>query len=159
MAGYGDDAGFTAWLADNGYELPDEAPAVAVLRQRGATIVDALYGSRFVGEPTGGFAQERAWPRTGAFAKGTVIPADVVPNDVIIASYHAALSAVESTGDNTAIGTPQIIKRDKVGDVETEFADTASAFRWGDDVPVSILDGLLAPYLRISSCLGIWSVG
>lgn len=159
MAGYGDDAGFTAWLTDNGYELPDAAPAVAVLRQRGATIVDALYGSRFVGEPTGGFEQERAWPRTGAFVQGRAIPDDVIPNAVITASYHAALSAVESTGENTAIGTPQIIKRDKVGDVETEFADTASAFQWGDDVPISILDGLLAPYLRIPSCLGIWSVG
>ncbi len=159
MAGYGDDAGFSAWLVDNGYTLPAEAPEPAVLRNRGANVIDSLYGSRFVGEPTGGFAQERAWPRTGAYALGQAIPDDLVPDAVIKASYHAALGAIESTGESTSIGAADVIKRDKVGDSETEFADLTSAFKWGDDVPISLLDGLLAPFLRVSLGFGLWSIG
>ena len=89
MAGYGEDNGFTAWLADNGLTLPDDALAVAVLRQRGSSYIDGLYGLKFSGQPTGGLAQERAWPRTGAEALGQSIPADLVPNAIIQASYAA----------------------------------------------------------------------
>ena len=66
MAGYGDDDGFQAFLTANGYTLPDGAPAAAVLRQRGSVYVDGTYSLRFSGSPTGGAAQEREWPRTGA---------------------------------------------------------------------------------------------
>lgn len=159
MAGYGTDEGFNAWLAAEGYAAPANPPTVAQLRQRGSTVVDALYGARFVGEPAGGVAQERAWPRFGAFAMGQAIPVDVIPDAVVKASYHAALAAVADTGGSTAIDTPRAIKRDKVGDVETEFADAPAPFQWNDDVPVTVLDGLLAPFLRGSSGFGIWSVG
>jgi hypothetical protein len=73
MAGYGTDAGFTAWASENGYTLPAEAPSVEVLRNRGAGYIDGVYGARFSGIPTGGFEQERAWPRTGAYAYGQPI--------------------------------------------------------------------------------------
>lgn len=67
MAGYGDDAGFEAWLTENGYTLPGGAPSGEVLRNRGAGYIDGVYGARFSGIPTGGLAQERAWPRAGAY--------------------------------------------------------------------------------------------
>lgn len=159
MAGYGSDEGFAAWLTANGYSLPDGAPAPASLRERGSVTVDALYGGRFVGEPTGGVSQERAWPRTGAFAMGGAIPPDVVPVAVVSASYHAALASVPNSGASTSINAPQAIKRDRVGDAETEFADAAAPFQWSDDVPVSVLDGLLAPFLRSSFGFWIRSVG
>lgn len=90
---------------------------------------------------------------------GGVIPPDAIPAAVVNASYHAALSAVTNSGASTAINAPQAVKRDKVGDAETEFADAAAPFQWSDDVPVSILDGLLAPFLRSSFSFGIRSVG
>ena len=42
MAGYGDDTGFAAWLADAGLSLPVGAPLPAVLRQRGSDYLDAV---------------------------------------------------------------------------------------------------------------------
>lgn len=159
MAGYGTDEGFNTWLTENGYELPDDAPAPAVLRQRGSTFIDALYGSRFTGQPTQGALQERAWPRVCAYAYGAPIASDVIPDAVVRASYHAALVETSSTGGSLSISIPGSIKRDKVGDVETEYADATGAFVGGDDVPVSILDGLLAPLLLLNTNILIRSVG
>ena len=158
MAGYGTDDGFNTWLTENGYELPDDAPAPAVLRQRGSTFIDALYGARFTGEPTQGALQERSWPRMGAYAYGAPIASDVIPDAVVKASYHAALASTGSEA-SLSISTPAPIKRDKVGDVETEFADVYGAFKGGDDVPLSILDGLLAPLLLLNANILIRSVG
>ena len=68
MAGYGDDSGLAAYLAAQGYVLPEGAATLAVLRQRGSDYLDGLYGAQFRGVPTDGVTQERAWPRTGATA-------------------------------------------------------------------------------------------
>lgn len=159
MAGYGTDEGFNAWLTENGYALPEGAPAPAVLRQRGATFIDAVYGARFVGEPTGGAVQERAWPRTGAYAYGAPIAVDAIPDAVVKASYHAGLASASWTGGSLSVSTPASVKRRKVGDVEVEFSDSVAAFQWADDVPVSILDGLLAPLLATRTYLLIRSIG
>lgn len=159
MSGYGSDEGFNAWIAENGYTLPDGAPSAAVLRERGSVTIDALYGGRFVGEPTGGVEQERAWPRTGAFAMGVAIAPDAIPNAVIKASFHAALAASSAVGGSLVVGTPGTVKRRKVGDVETEFSDGAGAFKASGDVPVTILDGLLAPFLEPEYGFFIRSVG
>lgn len=158
MAGYGTDSGFTAWLADNGYSLPDGAPAPAVLRQRGSQYIDALYGSRFMGYPTGGAAQERAWPRTGVFAFGGVLPSDEVPLAVVQAAYAASLAASAFSGSLTLANSAPV-KRRKVGDVETEFSDASAGFEWSGDVPATVLDGLLAPFLLSKSNIMIRSVG
>lgn len=158
MAGYGTDEGFTAWLTENGYTLPAGAPSPAVLRQRGSTTIDALYGSRFVGHPTQGAAQERQWPRIGAYALGAYLVPDAVPDAVVKASYHAAFAALGSSPSGL-ITNPSQAKRVKVGDVETEFATSQASFTGSDDVPVTILDGLLAPFLVGDSNFMIRSVG
>lgn len=79
MAGYGDDAGFTAWLTDYGYQLPTDPtpPSAAVLRNRGSNYIDAVYGSRFLGSVVDA-AQERQWPREGAIVNGKLLPSNVV---------------------------------------------------------------------------------
>lgn len=156
MAGYGDDEGLTAWLSSSGYSLPDGSPSSAVLRQRGSDFLDALYGSRFSGEPTGGIAQERAWPRTGAYAWGEPIASDAVPATVVKAAYHAAyLQALSPAGTSSILSNPARVKRDKVGDTETEFfAGTDS------DAPVTVFDGVLAPFLDTAKALlGIRAIG
>lgn len=85
MAGYGDDSAFNAWLVENGYPLPADAPSPAVLRQRGSDYLDVTYGPRFVGTPTDA-TQEREWPRTGAFIFGTELATGVIPDRVVKAS-------------------------------------------------------------------------
>lgn len=156
MAGYGDDSGFAEWLAANGYSLPDSAPSPAVLRQRGSVEIDALYGSRFVGQPTDGVAQERAWPRTGAVVFGSAVASDVVPSAVVTASYHAAYFATQNAGPSETIGDAGRIKRDRVGDAETEFFGPGAG--GSDHGLVTVYDGILAPYLN-GPGFGIWSIG
>lgn len=168
MAGYGDDNGFNAWLTENGYTLPAGAPAPAVLRQRGSTYVDGLYGSqfserRFSGAPTGGFAQERAFPRTGAKAYNTDIPADVTPVAVINASYFAAWYEGNNDGAlaATVVAAAQI-KSEQIGKLKTDYFE-GSGNALADATPMLLaVEGLLAPFLIPdvpTVATSIWSIG
>lgn len=149
MAGYGTDQAFTDWLTENGYSLPAGAPAPAVLRNRGAGYIDGVYGARFSGIPTGGFAQERAWPRTGAYAYGQPIGDSIIPDAVIKASYAAAWQEASSPGSLFAVGSAATaIKREKVGVIEVEYQANNGA--WAVEslsLMLTAVDGLLAPFL------------
>jgi hypothetical protein len=147
MAGYGDDSGFTAWLAANGYVLPAGAPSPAVLRQRGSTYIDGLYGPRFSGVPTGGFAQERAWPRTDACAYGSSIGSGIIPDAVVQASYFAAYAEAVAPGSLSTTYTPGTAKvLTEVKGIKWEVVGDASEA--GAMIPViSAVEGLLAPFL------------
>ncbi len=164
MAGYGDDNAFTAWLATNGFSLPPGAPAVAVLRQRGSAYLDGLYGARFPGAPSGGFSQERAWPRTGAVAYGQPIPENIIPAAIEQASYFAALREAQQPGSLAATVTPgRQVKREKVeGAVEREFFEAGSDAASNATPVLTAVDGLVAPYLAPSDLgagFAVWAVG
>lgn len=148
MAGYGDDDGLTEWLTANGYSLPDGAPSAAVLRQRGSAYVDGVYGPRAYGAPTGGYAQERAWPRTGATAYGSAIPDDAIPNAWVEASYAAALYEAQNPGGLAVVATPgQAVRREKVGVVEQEFFEAAGTALEAATPMLLTVEGLVAPFL------------
>lgn len=162
MAGYGGDSEFQAWLDENGYVLPGDAPSKAVLRNRGSQYIDAVYGSRFLGSVVDP-VQERQWPRECAIVNGKLIPSDVVPVAVINASYQAAYQEAVKPGSLSSVGTSSsAVKRVKVGQIEKEYQTakddgTASAI-----TPlISIVDGMLAPFLKDEDlvCFGLWSVG
>lgn len=148
MAGYGSEEGLTTFLTDNGYTLPVGAPAPAVLRQRGSAYLDGLYGPRFVGTPTDGFTQERAWPRTDAEAYGTAIPSNTVPVAIEHASYFAAYQEAVSPGSLSVVANASAaIKREKIDVIETEYV-TGSGDALKDATPVlSAIEGLVAPFL------------
>lgn len=156
MAGYGTDEAFAAWLTANGYTLPGGAATPAVLRQRGSSYIDGTYGPRFSGTPAGGFAQERAWPRTGAYAYGSAIGSDVVPDAVVQASYFAAYAEALSPGSLSVTVTPgRQVKRQKVDTIEREFFEAG-----GDPVAaarpvITAVEGLLAPFLVPAGGIGI----
>ncbi|WP_416066099.1 DnaT-like ssDNA-binding protein [Rhizobium sp. ZK1] len=162
MAGYGDDAGFTAWLADNGYSLPVGAPSQAVLRNRSSNYIDAAYGARFLGSVVDP-AQERQWPREGAIVNGKLLPSNVVPAAVINASYEAAYQEAASPGSLSVVGSASsAVKREKVGQLEVEYQSAESDGTASGITPlISIVDGMLAPYLRCEDLvyLGIMSIG
>ena len=149
MAGYGTDEGLTAWLAANGYTMPEGAPQPAILRQRGSSYVDGLYGPRFSGYPTGGFEQERAFPRTCAtFATyGTQIPTDLIPRAVIEASYAAAYyEATNPDGLSAAVTAAGAVKREKVDVIEVEYFQGSGSAVENATVVLSSVEGLLAPF-------------
>lgn len=149
MAGYGDDQGFEDWLTANGHSLPESAPAPAVLRQRGSSYVDGLYGSRFVGTPTAGFAQERAWPRTGARVYGAEIPDSTIPSAIIEASYAAAWHEALNPGSLSAAASASgAVKRERIeGAVEVEYFEGSGSALENATVSLSTVEGLLAPFL------------
>ncbi len=164
MAGYGTDSGFAAWLADNGYELPTSPvpPSAAVLRNRGSNYIDATYGARFLGSIADA-SQERQWPREGAIVNGKLLPSDVVPAAVVNASYQAAYQEATSPGSLSVVGSASsAVKREKVGQLEVEYAAAESDGTAAGITPlISIVDGMLAPYLRCEDLtyLGILSIG
>lgn len=164
MAGYGTDPLFEQWLSENGYSLPEDAPTPAVLRQRGSQYIDSLYGARFVGEPVDPFTQERAWPRRGAIVGGVAIPETTIPNAVIYASFYAAYQEATNPGSLSAVGSSTTtVKREKVGELEIEYQSSSSSGPLVDGLTpiMTVVDGMLAPYLRIvpAQSIGIWSIG
>ena len=166
MAGYGDDNGFTAWLASNGFALPSGSPAEAVLRQRGSTYVDATYGPRlYCSAPTGGIDQERQWPRIGHVVRGQSIPDDAIPLAWVNASYRAAwLIASNPNAFTSTVNPNQRVKRQKVDVIEREFFDNGEleAGSGGAAVIDAEIDGLVSPFLcppLDGKGLGIWAIG
>ncbi|MER8925790.1 DnaT-like ssDNA-binding protein [Mesorhizobium sp. M0859] len=148
MAGYGDDAGFTAYAAAAGYTVP--AGTIAAARQRGSAYIDGTYGMRFPGQPTGGLAQERAWPRTGATVYGSTLASDLIPQRVIDASYEAAyLELVKPGSLSISFDPSKKVKRQKVEGIEREFFDLGDNGNiFAPDALVStIIEGLLAPLI------------
>ena len=149
MAGYGDDTKFEAWLAGNGFTLPTGAPSPAALRQRGSAYID---GRCFPGVPTGGLAQERAWPRTGAEAYGQTIPSDTIPLAIEHAAYAAGYFDAASGGalsSRSSIDAGLKRKRTRVEgavDTETEYFSSGDAAA-DAAITIPMVEALLKPFL------------
>lgn len=168
MAGYGSDGEFAAWLAGQGFTLPDGSPTPAVLRQIGSNYVDAAYEPRLsCSSRTGGFAQERAWPREGHKVGRQPVPNDLIPQPWIDASYRAAyLQATTEGGWATAGEDPnRIAKRERVeGAIDTEYfgpGDIRSNAAAGFNVD-PMIDGALSVWLcpdGVGTPVGIWAIG
>jgi hypothetical protein len=154
MAGYGDNAGFTANATAAGYVIPDGTTddQITAARQRGALVIDR-YEPKFPGTRTAGFAQERAWPRTAAATYyGEAIPPDVIPVAIVNASYEAAFLELTKPGSLSPVVTGSTTaKRKKVGQIEIEYA--GSSVTDIDDLValatpvVTTIEGLLWPFL------------
>lgn len=163
MSGYGSDQGFTEWAAENGYSTSTGDLTVAQLRQRASDYLDGLYGARFRGEPAGGIDQERAWPRVNATAWKTPVAADVIPRNVIIASYHAAiLEALKPGSLSISAANSGTLKRKKVDVIEKEYFEGSGNAVTDNTLRLSAVEGLLAPFLipeDAPAALGLWAVG
>ncbi len=163
MAAYGDDAGFEAWLTEQGYVLPDDAPAPAVLRARGSAYVDG-YEPYWTGQRTDGVLQELGWPRTGALLNCAVaIPDDVIPPAVINAAYRAAWLEAETPGVLAGpIVTPGArVKRQKVDVIEREFFDDGKAgVGSGPAFIDSMIDGAMQAFIcDADGSAFLWTLG
>lgn len=154
MAGYGDNAGFEAYAAAAGYTLPVgyTQPQVTSARQRGSLVIDR-YEKYFSGTRTGGYAQERAWGRTGASTYyGEAIPTGEIPSAIISASYEAAFLELTNPGSLSPVVTGSAtVKREKIGQLEVEYS-VSSSTSVADMVAmatpvVTIIEGLLWPFL------------
>lgn len=162
MAGYGTDAGFQAWLTENGYTVPG-SPEPAILRLRASNYIDGLYEARFLGDRTDPLSQERAWPRTGAVVQKVAIPSDIIPPAIEKAAYAAALFEGQNPGKLSISATKGgAVKRKKVDVIEKEFFEGSGDAVADATVRLSSVEGLLAPFLRpesVGSTIGLWAVG
>lgn len=154
MAGYGDNAALDAYLTEVGYVLPEgttDAQKTAG-RQRGSLYIDR-FEPQFTGSRTGGYQQDRAWPRTTATTYyGEVIDSVTVPTPVVNASFEAAYLEIVEPGSLAPIFTPsEQASREKVGPLEVEYKDTS--FKTREQMialssPVILtIEGLLWPFL------------
>lgn len=168
MAGYGDDSGFLSWLTEQGYVLPSGAPTPAVLRQRGSNYLDAAYEWRLqCSRRTGGYAQDRAWPRTGHIVSVEVIPDNLVPAAWVAASYRAAwLEASQPGWSSAGVDPSRLTKREKAGEVEREFFGAGEGAGTGNVAPGFRVDAGIDGSLAIWLCpqddgvsMGLWAVG
>lgn len=165
MAGYGSDEGFTAWLQDNGFTLPAGAPTEAVLRHRGSVYVDSTYGPRLnCSRPTGGYEQERAWPRAGHVTRAQRIPDSVIPIAWVNASYRAAWLEASTPGwASGSINPNRIQKRQKAGGAEREFfapSETGGNAAGALGNVDAAIHGLVTEYLCYDGgTLGIKAIG
>lgn len=153
MAGYGSDQEFSAWLAAQGLTLPVGAPTPAVLRQIGADYVDAAYCHLLMcSQKTGGWEQERQWPRTNHRINGQMLPDDLIPQAWINASYRAAYLQATNPGWATNQVTPgRVTKRERVDTIEREFFDQSQAGGGASTAPGfpsdAVINGLVLPFL------------
>lgn len=150
MAAYGTDAGFTAWLDEQGYVLPGTAPSPAVLRARGSVYVDG-YEAYWTGYRTDGVVQELGWPRTDATVNCVhAVPSDIIPPAVVTASYRAAWLEASTPGvlAGPTVSTGERVKRQKVDVIEREFFDDGKAgIGSGPGFIDSMIDGLLGQFI------------
>ena len=153
MAGYGTRVDFTTYATAAGYVFPDGTTDAQIdaAMQRGSLVIDR-YEPRFSGRRAGGFAQERAWPRTGATTcYGETIPAEPIPVTIVNASYEAAFLELTNPGSlSPVVIGAEVVKREKVGSLETEYAAAASASPVDAAAMatpvVTIIDGMLWPF-------------
>lgn len=143
--------GNTAWAGDNADK--------DIARLRGSDYIDQAFRSSFPGERTNGrnsaTPQDREWPRTDAYdIDGALIPDDDVPQEVIDASYEAALRELVSPGSLMPDYDPSSqAKREKVDVIEVEYT---AAHGVASVMPIiTAIRAILAPILTGNSASGI----
>lgn len=153
MAGYGSDLDFAAWLAANGLALPIGAPTPAVLRQIGSDYVDSAYEARLqCSSRTGGFAQERSWPRQGHMVNCEPVPDDLIPQAWINASYRAAYLQAVNGFATGGYDPSRLTKREKVDVIEREYFASSEKDAQGNAAPGFAVDPLIDGWVSIWLC-------
>lgn len=149
MTYYGTTTEFIAYAEERGKELDcsigtdDMEQALLVASEW----VDNVYGKSFSGYKTGGFVQEREWPRatavTNTYPQHVFADSDI-PDRVKQATYEAALRQIATPGSLQVDYTPNKYKRVSIdGALSVEYAGFSSASEIQSQF--LIIDQLLAP--------------
>lgn len=136
----GSDTGFQDWMALRGHILPAGAPTPAVLRQRATDYIDAVYNPRLIGDQT----------------------VDPLLTALETATYVAAWHEANNLGSlSVSASQAGAVKREKVGPLETEYFEGSGDAVADGTVRLTLIEGLLAPYLRSLTSTGpfLWAIG
>lgn len=146
--GYGSDAGFLAYHEARNRDVSSIDPDdIAAARLVASEWLDGRYRSSFPGLKTGQRAQEREWPRIGAYdTYGYSLPSDTVPIEVDNATYELALRDMQSPGVLNPDYTPNKYKRVSIdGAIAVDFTTFDNAMDIATQFP--IVGQWLAPLL------------
>lgn len=149
---YGDQAGFTAYWAARGVELPgtadDDAIAAALLVA--SNWIDQSFISSFSGLKVGGRDQLLEWPRDGVNdIYGYYVSNDAPPREVINATYEAAYRQLITPGIFFKDYTPSKYKSVAIaGAVSVDYA-IGDAYAFQTQMPA--IAAILYPILGGSS--------
>lgn len=111
--------------------------------------IDNMFGSQFSGQKTGGYTQEREWPRQGASAFVNPVHNFAntdIPDEVVKATYEAAWRDASKPGSLQVDFTPGKYKSVTVEgaiSVDYKLFDNASEVQ----TQIAIIGSLLAPLL------------
>lgn len=143
---YGTATLYKAWADDRGISYSgksDELIEQALLRA--SEYVDNAYLAVWPGIKTDGRAQERQWPRAGAYdQRGDGIDSDEVPVEVLNATYEGAQRELVLAGALAKDVKPGggVIRRVKAGSTEVEYQANAAT-----QTTFSRIDQALAPLI------------
>ena len=114
-------AGARAYASNRGVSLPTVDDDVAALLIRAVDYIMSQE-SKFSGVRTS-VDQELAFPRTGAFQLGFEIGAHQIPKALINAQCQLAMDAHAGIELLPNLNKSGLVKREKIGPLETEYAD------------------------------------
>lgn len=121
--------GFETYWEERGVEIPGTwgEPSIEAALLVASEWIDGTYGALFVGEKTGGFLQDREWPRINAQIVNPnyyyTFPNNEIPQQVIYAVYEAAYRQAANPGSLLIDYTPGKYKRVSIdGAVSVEYA-------------------------------------
>lgn len=151
---YGSAQGFIEYCDQRGYDVSPTTDTDDIEKALlvSSEWIDYTYGNSFIGRKTGGFTQERAWPRKNATVYTSdgafTFPDMQIPTEVKSATYEATRRLLK---DKTALikdFTPAKYKRASVdGAVSVEFVQFLNASEMQTEIPIidMILSGLIDP--------------
>ncbi|WNW10123.1 hypothetical protein RRX38_02825 [Pseudomonas sp. DTU_2021_1001937_2_SI_NGA_ILE_001] len=157
---YGTLAGADAYHAARGnaaWAASDEAAKTGALI-RASAYIDGLVGQPvpnmagrifvFTGKKVGGYGQFLQWPRAGARDRyGEEIPDDLVPLPIEYAAYEGAIRELaEPNSLNPDFVASQVVQREKVGPIETEYAVAKNGNPTNQPV-IGAINSLMFPFL------------
>lgn len=109
------------YAENRGIELPTDDDEVAAMLIRSTDYLEAQ-ACRYQGKPTSS-TQVLQWPRTGVFLNCDEVPSNVIPKS-LISAQAALVMAINAGFDLQPNVSPQdYVIREKVGPIDTEYAD------------------------------------
>lgn len=104
-----------------GTELPEDDDEVASMLIRASDYLEAQE-CRYQGKRTSP-SQALAWPRSGVVLNCDALPANVIPKSLIAAQVQLAMAINAGFDLQPNISPQDYVTREKVGPIETEYAD------------------------------------
>jgi len=128
------------YAANRGIALPADDDELAAMLIQASDYLEAQE-CRYQGDRTSS-TQALAWPRTGVELNGDVFPTNVIPQSLIGAQVQLAIAINAGFDLQPNISPQDYITREKVGPIETEYADPVAV---GIMPTFTAVNALLAP--------------